>query len=156
MKYYVIYSHSLSADPIKWLFSQLHNYNLIKQNYLLYNMWNLLRKKLEQKFFGRWTPNETKWHRRAKLSSGALIEYCNSLRIRRLRNMVSMAASGTNERERASKRQSSLSISPQPSKAVVSARSLPLGTSVVKLFNRRVIQGFPASSSFDHFNYCLF
>ena len=47
--------------------------------------------------------------------------------------MVSMAASGTNERERASKRQSSLSISPQPSKAVVSARSLPLGTSVVKL-----------------------
>ena len=38
MKYYVIYSHRLSADPIKWLFSQLHNYNLIKHNYLLYNM----------------------------------------------------------------------------------------------------------------------
>ena len=45
MKYYVIYSHRLSADPIKWLFSKLHNYKLIKHNYLLYNMRNLLQEK---------------------------------------------------------------------------------------------------------------
>ena len=48
--------------------------------------------------------------------------------------MVSMVASEANERKRASKRQSSLSISTQPTKAVVSPRSSPLGTSVVKHF----------------------
>ena len=62
-----------------------------------------------------------------------------------------------NERERKSKkRQSSFSISRQPAKAAVSPRFSPLGTSVVKHFNRKVIQCFPASSSFDHFNNCLF
>ena len=65
-----------------------------------------------------------------------------------------------NERQRTQKqfkkRQSSLSISRQPTKAAVSPRFSPLGTSVVKHFNRKAIQCFPASSSFDHFNNCLF
>ena len=65
-------------------------------------------------------------------------------------------ASETNERERASKRQSSLSFSRQPAKAAVSLRSAPLGTSVVEHFNLKVIQRFQAFSSFDHFNYCFF
>ena len=65
-------------------------------------------------------------------------------------------ASETNERERASKRQSRLSFSRQPAKAAVSLRSPPLGTSVVEHFNLKVIQRFPAFSSFDHFNYCFF
>ena len=62
-----------------------------------------------------------------------------------------------NDRERESKkRQSSFSISRQPAKAAVSPRFSPLGTSVVKHFNRKVIQCFPDSSNFDHFNNCLF
>ena len=58
-----------------------------------------------------------------------------------------LLVSETNERERASKRQSSPSISRQPAKAALSTRSSPLGTSVVEHFNRKVIQRFPASSS---------
>ena len=62
-----------------------------------------------------------------------------------------------NEIERKSKkRQSSLCIYRQPAKTAVSPRFSPLGTSVVKHFNRKAIQCFPASSSFDHFNNCLF
>ena len=70
---------------------------------------------------------------------------------------IFLVASEMNERERNSKkRQSSLSISGRPAKAAVSPRFSSLGTSVVKLFNPKVIQCFPASSSFDHFNNCLF
>ena len=68
-----------------------------------------------------------------------------------------LVACEMNERERKSnKRQSSLSISRQPAKTAVSPRFSPLGTSVVKHFNRKAIQCIPASSSFDHFNNCLF
>ena len=73
---------------------------------------------------------------------------------------LSISGGQRNERQRTQKqfknRQSSLSISRQPAKAAVSPRFSPLGTSVVKHFNRKAMQCFPASSSFDHFNNCLF
>ena len=92
--------------------------------------------------------------RRAKFIACAIIEYCSSLRIRRLTNMVSkLSISGgqRNERKRTRKQ-----AAKQPAKAAVSLRSAPLGTSIVEHFNLKVIQRFPAFSSFDHFNYCFF
>ena len=146
MKYYVIYSHRLSADPIKWLFSQLHNYNLIKHNYLLYNMWNLLQEKTWTEIFWWWTLNETKWHWRAKLISGALIEYWSTA--------YQALEKWERTRKQAAKQLFYLASAYESSRFF--SRSSPLGTSVVKHFNRIVIQCFPASSSFYHFNYCLF
>ena len=156
MKYYVIYCHSLSADPIKWLFSQLHNYNLIKHNYLLYNMWNLLQEKTWTEIFWWWTLNETKWHWRGKFISGALIEYWSTAyqALEKYGFYFGQRNKGERTRKQAAKQPFYLASAYESSRFF--SRSSPLGTSVVKHFNRIVIQCFPASSRFYHFNYCLF
>lgn len=96
-----------------------------------------------------WKPRENKWHRDEQNSSLALelstaVACVSGAWQIWFLSSPFLVASETSERERASKRQSSLSFSRQPAKAAVSLRSPPLGTSIVEHFNRKVIQRFPA------------